>query len=252
MGGLPVTEVAATGLRRRVTADLKLGADIDERDEYYGESRVKRAGPTADPDYGTYTYNRHGDIKTATLNATRTYSYGKQHRLRWSQVGEGTRMYCLWDEANARRIAEGAGVLTGDTWSAPEYGACTILYDYDEAGALTDWRDHTVSSDKTWAHYTYDAEGQRLRTTLIEDYEDTPANQTVTTTDYLYDGLKLISSVRTRGDGTGATTGKWQTLYFYDTAGRPYAASTDSSRSQRATPTASTSSPTTAAMCSSS
>ncbi|MBN1605287.1 MAG: RHS repeat-associated core domain-containing protein, partial [Polyangiaceae bacterium] len=50
------------------------------------------------------------------------------------------------------------------------------------------------------------------------------ANQTQTTTDYLYDGLKLISETITRRDGNGVLTGKWQLFYFYDASGRPYAA----------------------------
>jgi hypothetical protein len=49
--------------------------------------------------------------------------------------------------------------------------------------------------------HTYDSEGQRTRTVLVEDYEDTAANQTQTTTDYLYDGLKLISETITRQVG---------------------------------------------------
>jgi RHS repeat-associated protein len=214
---------AATGLRKTMTADLKLGEDIDERDEYYGESRVQRAGPAADPDWGTYTYNRHGDLKTATLGGTRTYGYAAQHRLRWTEVDEGTRRYYLWDEANDRRIAEGPGVLSGDTWSAPEYGDCTVFYGYDEAGALTHWEDNAVASDKDKADYTYDAEGQRTRTTLIEDYGDTAANQTWTTTDYLYDGLALVSETITKTVGEGPTN-VWQLFYFYDAAGRPWAA----------------------------
>ena len=64
-----------------MTADLALGEDIEEKDRYYGEGRVKKAG---DPDVdseGTYTYNRHGDLKTVTLSSTRTFFYGAQHRL---------------------------------------------------------------------------------------------------------------------------------------------------------------------------
>ena len=123
---------------------------------------------------------------------------------------------------NDRRVGEGAGTLDGDEWSAPS--TYTTVYDYDEAGALTDWGDNAVASDKDKALYTYDSEGQRLRTVLTEDWEDsTPANRTITTTDYLYDGLKLVSQTITKTDGAGTPINSWQLFWFYDASGRPYA-----------------------------
>ncbi len=58
---------------------------------------------------------------------------------------------------------------------------------------------------------------------LVEDYGDSEANQTQTTTDYLYDGLKLISETITRQVGE-ESPGVWQVFYFYDASGRPWAA----------------------------
>jgi RHS repeat-associated protein len=221
--GATYTYNAATAERKLATADLKLGADIDERDLYYPEGRVQKGGERTDDEDGTYTYNRHGDIETATaMGTTRTFHYGPQHRLLWQQPGTGDRIYMRWDEANDRRTGEGVGTLADDEWSAPT--SYPVSYAYDKAGALTSWTDDTVASAKNKAEYVYDSEGQRIRSVLTEDYADaTLANRTVTTTDYLYDDLKLVSATITKEDGNGAPLGAWQIFWFSDASGTPYA-----------------------------
>jgi RHS repeat-associated protein len=215
---------------RRLEAHLhpRLAGALEEKYRYYDDGRVKKGGSFTDADDGTYTYNAHGDMKTATLgSSTRNFHYLPKNRLDWTQVvegeDEGDRTYYDWDANTGQRTGKSVGTLSDGVWSRPT--TWKTVYGYDAAGRLISFDDATDAAHKNKATYTYDAEGFRIRTKLTEDYNLTAADRTVTTTDYLYDAGRLLSMTITKTDeqATPVLKGKWQMLYLYDAKGRPYA-----------------------------
>jgi len=154
---------------------------------------VSAPGISAAYTYDTGTGRKTGETVTAA-GAKTTYIVDANDRLASMSDSAGKTTYVF--DALGRRTSQ---TLSGTT----------TTYTWDDASRLTSW---TRGADS--AIYTYDAAGQRTRTVHTQGGK-TPV---VTTTDYTYDGITLLSLSAAQN-----TTATWTVTYLYDEDGRPYA-----------------------------
>lgn len=188
----------ATGRKTREHLELAFGGTIESEYSYTPTGRLRSH---VSPGTGaTYRYDEHGNLVEAECEGSVTeYQYDRADRLRSAACSDGrSSMVYWWDEATGRRTGEGA---TASTPSA--------TYAYSADGRLVSYRDatpgHVVRAD-----YAYDAVGRRVRS-------EVEADGTSTTTEWSFDGRRVVALRARRGDET------WRIDYLYDEDGAPYA-----------------------------
>ncbi len=158
------------------------------------------AGSTTAP----YTYNAQRAITTVGLSAaagpwakgTTSFAYSGTGVLVSKSAGGVTARTYGYDPATGACVSE-----------KPSGGATTTVYTWS-GGPLAGYSDSSRGSTAT---YTYDANGQRTRSVV------STAGGT-TSTDYVYQGLTLLSLSATSSGNASYTMD-----YLYDGSGRPYA-----------------------------
>ena len=136
-----------------------------------------------------------GNLKTDQEGSTTTtFSYNSANQLTQSVVGSATTVYG-WDTTNAWRTSQG-----------PSANPTQIQYSYNAQGRMATYANSATSTSAT---YTYDAAGQRTKSAVT-------VSGTTTTTNWVYDGLTLMSLSATQGSSS------WRVDYLYDEDGAPY------------------------------
>jgi len=148
-----------------------------------------------------HDYDDAGNITSVSgsSSGTATLTYNADNRLTaFKPAGSPTVLEIGYDGLG-RRIAQGPSANKNQTRLA-----------YTGTGRLASYDTSAVAGvDGT---YSYDARGQRRRS-VVRD-----SAGRVTTTDWVYDGLLLLSLSASRSDGA-----TWEVTYLYDRAGSPYA-----------------------------
>jgi RHS repeat-associated protein len=194
----------------------ELGGAIDDGYTYRTDGRLEKAGDEK------HSYAFSGNLKEVEQGAAvRSFAYHEHNRLKSMAVG-GETTYFNWDTVNGRRLAQGPNDIPDSEYEPTDPGQPT-RFTYNDAGELVRYVDLADASDKTKASYAYDSEGQRIGSVVETDFQDA-AEHRITATEYLYDGLQLLSlsAVRTTRDPSQVTA-QWQITYLYDSGGRPYA-----------------------------
>lgn len=145
----------------------------------------------------TYAYELgSGNLTGMTRSSeTTTFTYGEGNRLASMSGPHGTVTYG-WDTTRGWRT------------SAQSSGQSAISFAYDDAGRLTSYTDPNTD---TAASHLYDAEGQRVRSVLVQ-------GSVTTTTTYVYEGLLLQAYTAERSDGATSSL-----TYLYDEQDDPIA-----------------------------
>jgi RHS repeat-associated protein len=168
----------------------------------------------------TYTYDDQNNVQTIEddLGNLTTYTYDAKGQR--TAITDANRAVVGAAEAGADCGAAGTGDgVDDDTDSAIDDGCPNVLFEYDEAGRLTEVTDAEGGA----VVYTYDGNGNRTSITNARnkttDYEYDDANELITVTDpldrdtvYDYDEAGRRSS---RIDGNLD-----ETVYSYDVLGR--------------------------------
>jgi RHS repeat-associated protein len=145
----------------------------------------------------TYAYELgSGNLTSMTRSSeTTSFTYGDGNRLASMSGPHGTVGYG-WDTTRGWRT------------SAQASGQSAVSFAYDDAGRLTSYTDPNT---QTTASHLYDAEGQRVRSVLVQD-------SITTTTTYVYEGLLLQAYTAKRSDGATSSL-----TYLYDEHNDPIA-----------------------------
>jgi RHS repeat-associated protein len=188
---------STSGLESNQTLPLALGGTINDSYTYSADGRLHTWNGS------TYTFDDAGNL-TADSGTGTTLSYDatNQNRLMQSVSGGITTDYG-WDAQNQDgwRISQG-----------PAANPTQIQYTYTKSGASTSkgrMMRYQNSATGTDASYSYDAAGQRTKSTVT-------VAGTTTTTNFSYDGLTLLKLAATQGSSS------WRIDYLYDEDGTPY------------------------------
>jgi RHS repeat-associated protein len=151
-----------------------------------------------------YVYDTLGNLLQAGPTGNQTvFSYDSANWLATATLGSSTTFFS-WDTDHGRRTSQG---LTQNELDP------RIRYTYTGAGRLASYVDETRAPSVA-AEYTYDAQGQRIRSEVT-------IGEQVTTTSFTYEGLALLRLAASQTGG--ASPSSWQITYLYDELGRPYA-----------------------------
>jgi RHS repeat-associated protein len=192
-----------SGLKTEESLPLALGGTINSSYDYTPDRRL--ASATVGGVAGIYVFDGAGNLSFDIEGATTTaYTYDSANRL--SETADGTTTtYYGWDTVNGWRTCQGPT-------ANPTTGNEPIVFTYvksgttDSNGRMTRYQNATSGVD---AGYTYDASGQRVKSTVTQ-------GGATTTTTFTYDGLTLLGLSAIQGANS------WGIDYLYDEDSAPY------------------------------
>ena len=182
------------GLLDSTSVPLSLTGEIGDSYEYYPDGRLAYDRQD-DSFFGQYVYDSYGNLVSENYNSTPlTYQYNPENQL-ISSTKSGVVTDYGYDTTNGWRTSQG-----------PTSNPSQIQYGYNALGQMTSYSD---SANSTTATYSYDAAGERTKSAVTQ-------GSSSWTTNWVYDGAKLMSMTVTAGSST------YRIDYLYDENGTPY------------------------------
>jgi len=191
-----------TGRKTAESLPLALGGTLTASYAYYPGGDLATATISAGSvSYSSaYSFDEVGNFISETTDAGEMkLSYDAANRLQSRQhtpadPDEPTELTAYgWDESNAWRTSQG-----------PQSNPTQVQMSYSPLGRMASY-----TAQGTSATYTYDAHGQRTKSTVT-------VSGVTTTTTYAYEGLTLLSLTATQGASS------WRIDYLHDEEGTPY------------------------------
>ncbi len=165
----------------------------------------------------SYTYTSAGRLATATTNGvTETDTFDPSGNI--TSIGAGTSLTYGENGTPPNQLSTMTvgGVTICFTFDAtkrwrtaqgPQGNPDAIAFSYTGTGRLASYYDETRNLTAT---YSYDANGQRTHSQVVQTGQDTQE------TDFIYEGITLKSLSASKGSAS------WKITYLYDEAGRLY------------------------------